>query len=332
MRNFHRRVGLSLLCSVIAGMVINASLSGSAAVAQAAYPEKAVTFITPAAAGNSPDVAARIVAERLGALWNQQVIVINRPGAGGLIAAQAASTVTPDGYTLYMTQASTYTVLPVTQESQAAELVKKFVPISLIGEQPIAVSVNPALPIKTVPDLIAYIKKTPGGIQFAASSRGGQSHLTGEMFARRAGVEMTYVHGPSTATSITDVSAGRIPVMFEGLAGVGGAVKSGLVRAIGIGSTKRAPDYPDVPTIGETIPGFESKGWLMLMAPIGTPDAIVQKISADLRKVVDDPDVHKRFGAIATYPRWLSPADSAAYIKSEQDLWWPLVREVGVVR
>lgn len=322
-----RRTAASFVCAAVA----IAAFAASPAAADD-YPNRPVTFITPAAAGNSPDVATRFIADRLSALWKQQIVVMNRPGAGGLLAAQAASTVTPDGYTLYMTQASTFTVLPVTQAEKAGPLLKTFVPIALIAEQPIAVSVSPAIPVKTVAELIDYIKKQPQTVQFAASNRGGQSHLTGELFARKAGVKMVYIHGPSAATSVTDVTAGRIPVMFEGIAGVAGAMQGGAVRVIGVGSGKRLSNYPDIPTIAETVPGFESQGWIMLMAPAGTPDPIVQKVAKDLRGIVEDPAVAKRFAAIGTYPRWLGPAEAAAYIKKQEDQWWPLVREVGVKR
>ena len=151
------------------------------------YPTKPVTIITPAAAGNSPDVATRIVAERLSQMWKHQVVVLNRPGAGGLIAAQAAAGVDKDGYTLYMTQASTYTVLPITQEGRmAVNLQTAFTPIGLAGEQPIAVAVNKDVPVKTLAELVELVKKTPEGMLFAATSRGGQAHLTGELFRERS--------------------------------------------------------------------------------------------------------------------------------------------------
>jgi tripartite-type tricarboxylate transporter receptor subunit TctC len=167
---------------------------------------------------------------------------------------------------------------------------------------------------------------------FAATNRGGQSHLTGELFMRRANVQMTFVHAPGAAASISDVAAGRIPIIFEGLAGVAGAWQGGLVRTLAVGSAQRLPNYPDLPTVAETVPGFESKGWLALMAPAGTPDAIVTKINADLRTVLAEPEVQARFATLGTYPHYLTPADTAAFLKSEQDLWWPIVRDVGVAR
>jgi tripartite-type tricarboxylate transporter receptor subunit TctC len=258
--------------------------------------------------------------DRLGAIWKQQVVIINRPGAGGLLAAEAASTAPKDGYTLYMTQASTYTVLPIMQPKMAVNLHKDFTSIGLIGEQLIAVSLSPELGVSTLPELIALVKRTPGGMLFAATNRGGQSHLTGELFRIKANINLTFVHAQGAAASLTDVVAGRIPIMFEGIAGVAGAMKSGSVKVIAIAADKRVPDYPDLPTVAETLPGFESKGWLALMAPSGTPDTIVTKINADLHTVLDQADIKRQFSVIGTYPHALSPAETDAFIKKEEEL------------
>jgi tripartite-type tricarboxylate transporter receptor subunit TctC len=305
----------------------------SSAQAQDAYPSKPVSVIIPAAAGNSPDVATRFVTERLSMLWKQQAVVLNRPGAGGLIAAQAAASASADGYTLYMTQASSWTVLPVQQgDKMPVDMFKAFIPISLIGEQPIGVAVNPELGINTVAELIAKIKATPEGMLFGATNRGSQSHLTGELFQRRANVKLSFVHAQGVSATISDVAANRIPIVFEGIAGLGPASQGGLIKVIGIAAEKRLPNYPDLPTIAETIPGFRSAGWLMLMAPAGTPPAIVQKINADLKTILAEPDLIEKFGRIGTYPHYTTPAEGAAFLKSETDTWWPLVREVGIQR
>jgi tripartite-type tricarboxylate transporter receptor subunit TctC len=319
MRN-QRFLGLVLLAATVLPAVASAQ--------QADYPVKPVQIITPAAAGNSPDVAARLVADRLTQLWKQQVLIINRPGAGGLIAARAASTADKDGYTLYMTQASTYTVLPIAQEKLPFDLHRDFTPISLVGVQPIAVAVAPSLGPKTLPELIALIRRTPGGMLFAASNRGGQSHLTGELFRTRLGLNMTFVHAAGAASSVNDVSTGRIPIIFEGLAGIGAAMRGGMLTPLAIASEQRLSNYPDIPTIAETIPGFASKGWLALMAPAGTPEGIISKVNADLRGVLAQPELQEKFAAIGTYPQHLTPAETADFIRAEQQLWWPIVREV----
>ena len=161
----------------------------------AGLSEQPVTFITPAAAGNSPDVLTRLFADRLTQIWKQQIVVMNRPGAGGMLAAQAAANVANDGYTLYMTQASTYTVLPVEQEGKmTVDLQRAFVPIGMVGEQPIAVAVNKDIPANSVAELIALANKTQGGMLFGATNRGGQAHLTGELFRERSKANISFVH------------------------------------------------------------------------------------------------------------------------------------------
>jgi tripartite-type tricarboxylate transporter receptor subunit TctC len=293
------------------------------------YPLKPVTFITPAAAGNSPDVVTRLVADRLTQLWKYQIVVLNRPGAGGLIAAQAAAGVEKDGYTLYMTQASTFTVLPITQEGKMqVDLQKAFVPIGMVGEQHVAIAVNKEVPANDVAELIGLINRTPGGMQFAASNRGGQSHLTGELFREKAKVNITFVHAQGTATSLNDVTAGRIPIMFEGLAGLAPGLQGGGLKLLGIASMKRLPNLPNLPTIGETVPGVVSSGWIVLMAPAGTPDRIIQKINGDLRTVLAIPEVQERFHVLGTYTRDLTPEQTSDFLRSEEQLWWPIVRQV----
>jgi tripartite-type tricarboxylate transporter receptor subunit TctC len=293
------------------------------------YPSRPVTFITPAAAGNSPDVVTRVVADRLSQIWKQQIVVLNRPGAGGLIAAQAAAGVEKDGYSLYVAQASTFTVLPIDQEGKMpVNLQTAFVPIGMVGEQPIALSVNKDVPAGTVAELIALANKTPGGMLFGATNRGGQSHLTGELFRERAKANISFVHAAGAAVSLNDVIAGRIPIMFEGLAGLAPGIQGGGVKLLGVAARERLPNLPNLPTINETVPGVVSSGWIVLMAPAGTPEPIIQKVNADLRKVVAMPEVIERFQTLGTYTRDLTPPQTGEFIRSEERLWWPIVRQV----
>jgi tripartite-type tricarboxylate transporter receptor subunit TctC len=293
------------------------------------YPNRPVTFITPAAAGNSPDVVTRIVADKLTQLWKQQVVVLNRPGAGGLIAIQAAAGLPTDGYSLYMTQASTFTVLPITQKDRIpVDLQKAFIPVGMVGEQPIAVAVNKEVPVNSVAELIALANKSPDGMQFAASNRGGQSHLTGELLRAQGKVNMSFVHSAGTAASMNDVIAGRIPIMFEGLAGLAPGTRNGSLRLLGVAAVKRLPNLPNLPTIGETVPGVVSSGWIVLMAPAGVPDAIIEKLNKDLRTVLAQPDVQERLHVLGTYTRDLSPTQTAEFVRSEEKLWWPVVQRV----
>jgi tripartite-type tricarboxylate transporter receptor subunit TctC len=293
------------------------------------WPSKPITIISPAAAGNSPDIATRVLADRLTQMWRQQVIVLNRPGAGGLIGAQAAAQAEKDGYTLYMTQSSTWTVLPVLQPGKVpAEPEKSFVAIAMVGEQPMGVAVNKDVPVKSMAELVEYIKKQPDGILFSATNRGSQSHLTGELLRERAKLNMSFVHSEGAAKSVTDVLAGRIPLVFEGIAGLKAGIENGGLRLLAVTSAQRLPNMPNVPTAAETVSGYVSNGWLALMAPIGVPDAIVKKVAADVKTVLAMPDVQERFHVLGTYPRDMTPAQLMEFIHSEENKWWPLVRGI----
>jgi tripartite-type tricarboxylate transporter receptor subunit TctC len=293
------------------------------------YPNKPVTFVTPAAAGNSPDVVTRIVADKLTQLWKQQVVVINRPGAGGMIAAQAAAQLPKDGYSIYMTQASTYTVLPIQQgDKMPVDLHKAFMPVGMIGEQPIAIGVNKDVKANSVAELVKLVNSSKEGMLFAATNRGGQSHLTGELMRDKGKMNMSFVHSAGAAVSINDVIAGRIPIMFEGLAGMAPGTQGGGIRLLGVAAQKRLPNLPDLPAINETIPGVVSSGWIVMMVPAGVPDAIVQKLNKDLRAVVADKEVIERFQQLGTYSRDLTPEQTDEFMKNEEKLWWPIVRQV----
>ena len=328
MRNLNpKNCCATLLPGLVSTLLL--ALAGPSAQAQD-YPTKPVTFITPAAAGNSPDVATRIVADRLSQIWKHQIVVLNRPGAGGLIAAQAAAGAEKDGYTLYMTQASTYTVLPIDQEGKmTVNLQTAFTPIAMVGEQPIGFAVNKDIPVSNTAELIALANKTPGGMLFGATNRGGQAHLTGELFRDRSKANISFVHAAGASVSLNDVIAGRIPIMFEGLAGLAPGTQGGGIKLLGVAAQRRLPNLPNLPAINETVPGVVSSGWLVLMAPAGTPDAIIQKVNADVRKVVVMPDVVERFQTLGTYSRDLTPAQTAEFMRSEERLWWPIVRQVN---
>jgi tripartite-type tricarboxylate transporter receptor subunit TctC len=317
-------------CQVLLIAAIAAAMAATMAAQAQDYPTRPVTFITPAAAGNSPDVVTRVVGDRLTQIWKQQIVVLNRPGAGGLIAAQAAAGVEKDGYSLYVSQASTFTVLPIEQEGKMpVNLATAFAPIGMIGEQPIALSVNKDVSAGSIAELIALANKTPGGMLFGATNRGGQSHLTGELFRERAKANISFVHAAGASVSLNDVIAGRIPIMFEGLAGLAPGLQNGAIRLLGIAARTRLPNLPNLPTISETVPGVVSSGWIVLMAPSGTPDPIIRKVNADLRKVVAMPEVIERFQTLGTYTRDLTPAETGEFIRSEEQLWWPIVRQVN---
>ncbi|HEY4922743.1 MAG TPA: tripartite tricarboxylate transporter substrate binding protein [Xanthobacteraceae bacterium] len=301
----------------------------AAAWAQA-YPDKPVTIISDAAAGASPDVATRFIADGLGRLWGQKVIVLNRPGANGSIGARAAAEAVADGYTLYAPTLSTFVALPTVAPNLPVRLPRDFLPIGFIADQPMFIAVNPSLGIATLPQLIERAKQEPGKISIALTGIGRMTHLTGELLQQRAGIKLLsvpYARGPASA--IGDVASGRVSMIIEGFSGIIGAVKAGEVKLIATAAPTRLPEFPDLPTAGEAIPDFSAAGWLVLVAPVGTPAQIIARISVDLAKVVTDADIKKRLGATGSYPRAMTAEETRAFVAQQQATWLPVLQGIS---
>jgi tripartite-type tricarboxylate transporter receptor subunit TctC len=315
----------------IAGLCLSALLAGSVAHAQGGtYPGKPVTIISDAAPGATPDVDARFVAEGLGKMWGQQVIVVNHQGANGSIAARTAAEAAPDGYTLYMPALSTFVARPSVAPNLPVKLPRDFLPIGYTAENPMFLAVNTSLGVTTLPQLIALAKKEPGKISIAVTGVGRLTHLTGLVLQDRADIKLLpvpYNGGPAAA--LADVAGGRVSMIIEGYSGIVGSVKAGQVKLIAVASAERLPQFPDLPTVAETIPGFSATGWQVLLAPLGTPQPIISKVSADLAKVVSDPDFKKRLGNIGSYSRAMTPEQVLAFVQKEQDIWLPALQKIS---
>jgi tripartite-type tricarboxylate transporter receptor subunit TctC len=303
----------------------------AAARAQAGnYPDKPVTIIADAAPGATPDVDARAVADGLSKMWGQQVIVVNRPGANGSIAAHAASDAVPDGYTLFMPAFSTFAALQTTAPNLPLKLPRDFIPIGYTAENPMFFAVNPSIGIASLPQLIAAAKKDPGKISIAVTGVGRMTHLTGLLFQERADVSLLpvpYNSGPAAA--LADVVSDRVAMIIEGYSGIVGAVKAGQVKLIAVASPERLPQFPDVPTVAETIPGFAARGWQVLVAPNGTPKPIIDKVSVDLAKVVTDAKFKERLANIGSYSRAMTPDEVLTFVQKEQDTWLPILQKIS---
>jgi tripartite-type tricarboxylate transporter receptor subunit TctC len=317
------RYWVSIICLLM--------LPPSTAFSQAAnYPDKPVTIISDSAAGSSPDVVARFVADGLGKVWGQQVVVLNRPGANGSIATRAASEAAADGYTLFHPTLSTFAALPTIAPNLPVKLSRDFLPVGFTASQPMFVAVSPSLGITTLPQLIELAKKEPDKITIALTGIGRFTHLTGELLQERADIKLVsvpYTHGPASA--IGDVADGRVSMIIEGYSGIVGAVKAGQVKLIAVGSTERLPEFPDVPTISETLPGFNGSGWQVLVAPVGTPAPIVAKVSADLIKVVSDPNFKEKLAAAGNYPSPMNPEQLLDFVNQQQAIWIPVVDKIS---
>ncbi|AMN43246.1 extra-cytoplasmic solute receptor protein [Rhodoplanes sp. Z2-YC6860] len=323
-----RTVGVFAVAMLAAVLLFN-----GAPVNAQNYPTAPVRLVVTTGAGGAPDVTARIVAEGLSKHWGQQVFVTNHPGAAGSIGMKVAGTSPPDGYTLLFALSSSFVALPEIAKDYPYDLVRDFVAIGFVCEQPMAIAVPTTLGINTLGELIEYTKKRPGEVNVAVLSRGGIPHLTSEWIKLAAGLEWTSINYPGTPAGLSDVMGGRVQVIMDGLPSLAGAINGGQLKLLAVGSQKRLPNRPDTPTISETLPGIpRALGFFALMGPPGTPEPIAKKVSEDLRTVLADPAMKKRFEDIASYINPMSPAELKQYIETEQTLWKPVIERISTFK
>jgi len=294
------------------------------------FPTRPVKIITDSAPGSAVDVILRLIADRLSHIWGQQVLPVNQPGAGGSIAVRAAASATPDGYTLFIPALSTFVALPGAAPNLPVEVPRDFAPVGFLGGAPMFINAAPALGVKTLPELIALAKARPGELVYGTNGRGRLTHLTGELLQSRTGIKLLMVpYSGGTAQVLNDIMGGRVPLVIEALSGVAGAIEAGTIRPLAVASPERMPDFPGLPTVAETIPGFAASGWQAMVAPVGTPEAIVRRVSVDLRQVLTELPVAKRLAALGRYNRPMTPAEVTAFIHREQATWKPILELIG---
>ena len=305
-------------------------VAGTACAAADGYPDKPIRLIVPVPAGGTPDVVARMVTPGLSSALGQQFVVDNRGGAGGLIGAELAARATPDGYTLLLSSPGPLTILPHLQKKIAYDPLRDFVPIGLISVGPFLLITHPSVPAKSVKELIALAKAEPGKLNYASAGNGAANHLAMELFKTMAGVDITHVPYKGAPQAVTDVLAGHMNMMFNSIAPVIQHIRAGRVRVLGIGSAKRSPQLPDVPTIGEAgVPGYEAVSWFGLLAPANTPKPIVTQLNRVLAQVVHKPETRVQFEAQGADPVGSSPEEFAALIRRESARYAKVVKSSG---
>lgn len=303
------------------------------ALAQSDYPNKPVRIVVNSAVGSANDATARILADRLGEVWNQQVVIFNQPGAGGAISARVAAQSAPDGYTLYMPATSVFLALPGgpgVAPNLPVELPRDFTAIGFVLQQPIFIAASPKSGITSIADIIARAKEKPNELSYASTGRGRLTHLTMELLQQRADVKLRlvpYAGGPAQAMG--DVVADRVDLVLDAYAGLAGAVQGGLVKMLASTSAQRLPGMENLPTVAETLPDFYVGAWNVIVAPLGTSDAIVRKVNADLRSAVEDKDVSAKFAANGAYSRYMTPEETIAFTQSQQKIWRPILEKVA---
>jgi tripartite-type tricarboxylate transporter receptor subunit TctC len=303
------------------------------AAAQSDYPNRPVRIIVDSAVGSANDATARILADRLGQIWNQQVVIVNQPGAGGAISARAAQQSTADGYTLYMPATSVFLALaggPGVAPNLPVELPRDFAAIGFVLQQPIFIAASPKSGITSIAELIARAKERPNELSYASTGRGRLTHLTMELLQARADVKLRlvpYAGGPAQAMG--DVVADRVDLVLDAYAGLAGAMQGGLVKMLASTSAQRLPGMENLPTVAETLPDFFVGAWNVIVAPTGTPDAIIGKVNADLKNAVEDKEVAAKFAANGAYSRNMTPAETTAFTQSQQKTWRPILEKVA---
>ena len=312
-----------------AGLALAAMLAALPQADAQDYPSRPVKIIVPFPAGGTADVMPRLIGEWLSRKWGQPVVVENRTGAAGNIGAEAVAKAEPDGYTL-LSAPPPPLVINQNLYPKLGFDPSEFVPIVIMARVPNALVVNPKLPLNSVAEVIAYAKANPGKLTSATQGNGTTSHLTSEMFQLMAGVKFQHVPYRGSAPALTDLVAGSVDLMFDNLGVSLPLVKGGQLKLLGVATPKRMASLPDVPTIAETLPGFESAAWFAIVAPPKTPQAVVDKINADVNEALRQSDIVQRLTQLSAEPIGGTPQATAAYMREEIERWHKVIKAANV--
>ena len=314
-----------IICPWIVGVLL---LASGAAIAQT-YPQRPVRIIVPFGAGGANDVVVRIVATRLTDVLGQQVVVDNRTGAGGLIGTEIAAKAAPDGYTLLGT-ATPHVIFPHLHKKLPYDTLKDFAPIMQIGGQPYAITAHPSLGVSTIKELISAAQKQPGVINYASSGNGGAQHMFAALFAHMAKIDMVHVPYKDSGLLRADLLGGQVKLGCLGIASVINQHKAGQLRIIAVTSAKRSRELPDIPAIAETVPGYDASLWSGLLAPRGTPPAVIDRLHRDISRLLQSKETHEAFEKVGTYVVSTNPKAFGEYVELEFAKWRGVVRAVNL--
>ncbi len=316
--------------SMLTALLVS-GLSSPVASAQAAYPSKPIRMIIPLAAGSAVDNAARIVAQKMGQNMGQSFVIENMTGAAGLIGADRVAKAAPDGYTIGGFNDSIMTMLPHMQSKMPWDIVRDFEPVSLVATVEWGLVVNADSPQRSAADLITEARKTPGKINYGSGGNGSPQHIAMALFASQAGVSLTHVPYKGASQAAVGLAGHEVQAEFQGIATVNALIRGGKLKLIGVTTPKRMPQFPDVPTVAESgLSGFEFNSWFAMMAPAGTPKAIVQTLHAEAVKALADPDVREKLQGLGLTPRGTSPDDLGKAMRAQLARYGALIKQAGI--
>jgi tripartite-type tricarboxylate transporter receptor subunit TctC len=302
-------------------LLLAAGTSAAVAQAPADFPSRPVKLVVPFAAGGPTDVVARILADLLSARWNGQSVVIeNRPGAGTIVATAAVAKSPPDGHTM-LVATNSLLINPAIGQKLPYDTEKEFAPVSMVATQPVALVANKAFPANTIPEVVALVKKSAEPLNFTSPGPRGVGHLAGEMLKQRAGIDMTHINYNGSAPALTDVIAGRVPLMFDIWHSAKRHVDSGALKLIAGAGKERLSDMPQVPTIAETYPGFDVIAFNAMVAPAGVPPAVLDRLSADIRAVINSPEFAEKTRNLGIFPLGNTPKELDAWMREQIARW-----------
>ena len=313
---------------VLAGL--GAGLAVAPSWGQGAFPSRPVTLVVPFPPGGGTDVGARLVAQKLSERWGQAVVVENKAGAAGQIGADFVARARPDGYTLLGGNIGTQAINPLIYPKLPYDAETAFAPIAQVNELPLVMMIHPDLPVKTLADLVAMAKARPDAVTYASSGAGGSPHLASALLEKVSGAKMLHVPYKGGGPAAQDLMGGRVTFLFGTILEAAGHIRNGKLRGLVVTSATRSPALPDVPTIAETYPGYAANSWLGFLAPAGTPADIVEKIAADVRWAVDQPDVKDKFLSQGATPMATDPVRFARTIAEDRKRYAVIVAEQGI--
>lgn len=321
---FTRRVAL-----VLAGSALSLMSFGSPAGAQS-FPNNSITLVIPFAAGGSTDVVGRVVAQKMSEILGKQVVVENVAGAGGNLGADRVARAEPDGYTILMGTVATHALNPLILKTKPYDPEKDFAPVSLLVVVPNVLVVNPQLPVNSVQELIDLLKKEPDKYSYASSGNGTPLHLSGELFKAMTGTTMQHVPYKGAGPALNDLIGNQISIMFDNLPSSSGHIKGKTLKALGVTTKERAGSFPDVPTVAETVPGYETYSWNALFAPAGTPPDVIAKLNDAANTAMKDPKVMERMKEFSAAIVGSTPEELGKHVTAELAKWGPIVKNANI--
>ena len=320
----------TLLAGLLTAAATLLPITTAHAQAQAqAYPNKPVKLVVPYPPGGPTDIVARVVAQHLSEQTGQTFVVENRAGAGGNLGAEAVARSPADGYTL-LVATTAHAINMSIFKTLNYDVQRDFAPVSLLTQGPLVLVANPAFPAKTVAEVIAQAKAKPGQLNYASSGNGQSTHLSAELFNTMAGVKLNHIPYKGSAPALTDVIAGQVPLMFDTMLSSMPFVKAGKLKAVAVTSPQRSPAAPDVPTVAESgLPGYEVFAWNGLLAPVGTPPAVIARLSEEMKKVLGLPEVRDKFAVQGFAATFTTPEQTVGFVRGEVDKWTKAVKASG---